>query len=459
MKYIDYFALPKFSVHDDQLYRARLLIGIIFAYLCVISLFAVFFAVAPGMSMSERFAGVLPTSAICFSFVGILHLLRTKGAYRFCAHAVITVTYIGIVAGVFITGGPLKTPTSTLLMLPVFLSFCLLERNDAYFWTLLVFIINIVAIGMSLQGFEFIMVTKPEMMDVTRGFNWVMAFLALVALMLVYEAMNSRLRTERDKEREKLQDVVNIAGGSNVVNQTAESLFSSSHNLIDSAIKQKTAVEQLSVTSEELGATSSKNVELAASAMQEIMNTEGNVNDSEAHISELLDAMQQVRGLSEEIKSINNVINEIAYQTNLLSLNAMIEASRFGDGNGGFKVVALEVKKLAERSAEAADNINRLLERNMLAVQKGAMTSEKIKSSFEGIAATVKPLSLTVRTVSDASYEQNEAIHQIVDGLMHINHEIEQNQKLADVTSTMAEKLHNNASSLSHAIALLENGR
>ena len=99
---------------------------------------------------------------------------------------------------------------------------------------------------------------------------------------------------------------------------------------------------------------------------QDIQKNEKHVRESEIEVSSLVNCMAEVSNLSHEIQMINNVINDISYQTNLLSLNAMIEASRAGEGNGGFKVVATEVQKLAERSAEAAKSINELLEKNNL---------------------------------------------------------------------------------------------
>lgn len=166
--------------------------------------------------------------------------------------------------------------------------------------------------------------------------------------------------------------------------------------------------------------------------------------------------MQEVSSLSNEIQMINNVINDISYQTNLLSLNAMIEASRAGEGNGGFKVVATEVQKLAERSAEAAKTINELLEKNNLTVNQGVSLSEQISQRFDGIADSMKPLSTAVRNVSDASGEQNEAIKQILLGLDDIDHAIAQNQSMVERVNSVVDEMQDSAKTLSAALQELD---
>ena len=165
--------------------------------------------------------------------------------------------------------------------------------------------------------------------------------------------------------------------------------------------------------------------------------------------------MEEMRNSSEQIQNINNVVDEIAYQTNILSLNAMIEASR-SDEQGGFKVVALEVKRLAERSADAASDINKLLNENLKSVQSGVELTEGMSHTFANISAHMQPMVNQIQNIADASFEQNEAIRQIMEGIHDIDKSINSNQDLAEAFNKTVGELRNNASALNRVIKTLQ---
>ncbi len=301
-------------------------------------------------------------------------------------------------------------------------------------------------------GVDFIMVTQEDKIEVTRAFNWVMAFVTLVGLIVVHQFLNEKLKKERDDEKHKLTELLNITSDTDTLRDTSNDLFIASSELVSSSLQQKTAVEQLSTTSEELSATAQQNNVLAQNALVDIQKNERHIRESEQEVASLVQCMSEISSLSNEIQMINNVINDISYQTNLLSLNAMIEASRAGEGNGGFKVVATEVQKLAERSADAAKGINDLLEKNNLTVNQGVSLSEQISQRFTGISESMKPLSTAVRNVSDASSEQNEAIKQILLGLDDIDHAITQNQAMVEKVNNVVDEMQDSANTLSSAL-------
>lgn len=459
MNLIDKFALPHYGqAGGDALYKARLLTGILLAILALMTPYGLFFGLAPDMSLGERLAGVVPLTVMWGLFSGILWMLKNHGHYELCTHAVIGCACLGIYSGVFMTGGPAQTPSGMQLLIPAFMAFSLLGMSEGIAWACTIAGIFALLNLMHSFGFAFPMVTKPGMMEITRLFNWYIAFIILTALFIIHMQMNNRLRSERDIERDKYRHVADVATKSIIVNETADAMARSGEELLSASMQQKTAIEQLSTTTEELGATASQNKALAHSAMEAIRDTEKQLNTSASDIALLAETIHEILKSSEEIRTINNVIDEIAYQTNMLSLNAMIEASRAGDGNGGFKVVAVEVKKLAERSAKAADNINKLLERNFQSVKKGVSVSQIMQKRFREITENVRPVTESIQNVSDASHEQNEAIHQIMLGLNDIDRAIENNQRLSKASSDMAAKLHSNSAELLEALATLQQG-
>lgn len=273
-----------------------------------------------------------------------------------------------------------------------------------------------------------------------------LSILALLYKGLIHKKMDS---TYKDVMRQLIQE-------SATVTETADRLAENSEHLLAFTLQQKTATEQLAVTTEELGATAQQNSQLANSAMSAIRNTEHNIVQSKEIIDTLTHSMEKIRKSSEEIQTINNVINDISYQTNILSLNAMIEASRAESGSGGFKVVALEVKRLSERSATAANSINKLLASNFGYVQEGVNEAEKMRQRFEEISAAIHPLTMTIQNVNDASMEQHEAIRQITVGIDDIDAAVDENRKLVAEATARTSELRDNAESLMSVVHTLD---
>lgn len=297
------------------------------------------------------------------------------------------------------------------------------------------------------SGYHFPTFATPESIDASKTFSLMVVMLIIINLVAIYEVMNVVLRAQVDDERDKYKGMANIALEGSIVNQTAESLSESGASVLEATIQQKVAVEQLSTAAEELGATAEQNSQLARSAMNSVRQTNEYLTSSQSDIKELLQAMQDISTLSAEIQSINNVINDISYQTNLLSLNAMIEASRLGE-DSGFKVVALEVKKLAERSSSAGDSIDKLLSRNQSSVKSSVSISETIKQRFQHIADQVDPLVRDIQNVADASQEQSSGIQQMQFSLDHIDQAVQQNHQQAEETSILASQLRENSASM-----------
>ncbi len=244
---------------------------------------------------------------------------------------------------------------------------------------------------------------------------------------------------------------------SEIVSQNATTLANTSEDLLNFALQQKSATEQLSVTTEELGATAEQNQHLASKAMITIKDADNHVTQSRETIGVLVNSIDKINQSGKEIKTINDVINDIAFQTNILSLNAMIEASRSSEHNGGFKVVAMEVKRLAERSKQAAESINTLLNNNFQTVQESVNLAEDMNQRFNEISQAIQPLVGMIQNVSDASAEQHEAIRQITKGISEIDRAVDENKNLAALSSTTANELHNNATSLLNVVEMLQN--
>ncbi|MCM2209574.1 methyl-accepting chemotaxis protein, partial [Klebsiella quasipneumoniae] len=130
-------------------------------------------------------------------------------------------------------------------------------------------------------------------------------------------------------------------------------------------------------------------------------------------VQQMVGTMGAISTSSERIAEITNLIEGIAFQTNILALNAAVEAARAGEQGRGFAVVAGEVRSLAQRSANAAKEIKGLIDSSVDKVDAGSQQVEQAGSTIEEIVAAVKRLADTVSEISAASIEQSSGITQV----------------------------------------------
>jgi methyl-accepting chemotaxis protein len=149
-----------------------------------------------------------------------------------------------------------------------------------------------------------------------------------------------------------------------------------------------------------------------ASAAADLANgTQANAQEGREALRESIEAITLIERSSSAITDIVEVIGEIASQTNLLAFNASIEAARAGEHGVGFSVVASEVRKLAERSSQAADEISQLIAQSQERVGQGAQVSERAQVAFARIAESVTKTGDAIRHIADSTTVQQEASH------------------------------------------------
>lgn len=280
-----------------------------------------------------------------------------------------------------------------------------------------------------------------------------LAFISVCVWMANASNKHAAVKKQRDIMVQKFTDAATSVINSTVIDKSAEQLLGFSENLHKIAAQQNQSVEQLATAAEELQATSENNAEKANSSLQLIRQTEEKVSISRSDMDKLDKSIAELKSSGKKIQEINNLINEIAYQTNILSLNAMIEASRGSEEGGGFKVVALEVKNLAARSVSAAEDINDLLAQNEKVIQNSVELSSTVQERFASISEEVKPLAQVTRQVSESSYEQVRAIRQVSEGFLSIEQQAEKSEELAVSSREVSKVLKSNAKDL---VELLE---
>jgi methyl-accepting chemotaxis protein len=170
-------------------------------------------------------------------------------------------------------------------------------------------------------------------------------------------------------------------------------------------------------------------------------------------VAQVVDTMRGISESSRKIGDIINVIDGIAFQTNILALNAAVEAARAGEQGRGFAVVAGEVRSLAQRSAEAAKEIKSLINTSVERVEQGTTLVDQAGRTMDEVVSSIKRVSDIVAEISAASTEQSAGIQQVGDAVGQMDQVTQQNAALVEESAAAAESLKAQARLLVQAVA------
>ncbi|HPB67298.1 MAG TPA: methyl-accepting chemotaxis protein [Candidatus Omnitrophota bacterium] len=187
--------------------------------------------------------------------------------------------------------------------------------------------------------------------------------------------------------------------------ETSRDLSSVSQQISEGAEQQSASFEHISGTVQANAMDSNRANDLAQKAAK-------NVADSGTNMAKSMAAMEEIARSAKNINNVISLITEIADQTNLLALNAAIEAARAGEHGKGFAVVADEVRKLAERSAASANEITKLITNSMKQVENGVKLSQAVEESLKHVVEDIKSISEQTQGISSSTEEQAASMEQ-----------------------------------------------
>ncbi len=257
-----------------------------------------------------------------------------------------------------------------------------------------------------------------------------------------------------------------LAGIVNSVRGNAESVAAASAqiaqgntDLSQRTEQQASALQQTAATMDQLGSTVRNNADNAKQANQLAQGASSVAARGGSVVGQVVLTMKGINDSSKKIADIINVIDGIAFQTNILALNAAVEAARAGEQGRGFAVVATEVRNLAQRSAAAAKEIKTLITDSVEKVDQGTSLVDQAGQTMAEIVVAIKRVSDMVAEISEASTEQSAGVNQVGQAVSQMDQVTQQNAALVEESAAAAESLKQQAVQLVQAVAVFKLNR
>lgn len=233
----------------------------------------------------------------------------------------------------------------------------------------------------------------------------------------------------------------NLSETSDNLTSLSKELTTAAHKLAEGSSEQAASIQETSSTLEESSSMVHQTTQNTKEAEVIARQTKEFANKGNSEMQVMLQAMEELKRSSSEISKIIKVIDEIAFQTNILSLNAAVEAARAGDAGKGFAVVAEEVRNLAQRSAQAAKDTSGIIESNIALSEKCLTITEQVGNSLSEINDESSKVSGLLEEISTASQEQEIGIGQINQAVSQMERVIHTNATTAQESATSADQL------------------
>jgi methyl-accepting chemotaxis protein len=238
-----------------------------------------------------------------------------------------------------------------------------------------------------------------------------------------------------------LNTALELGSGAEQIASAASQVASASQTLAQGATEQAASIEETSASSEQINAMARRNTDNSQTTAGIVASTALRFVETSASMADMVLAMSGISESSEKISRIIKVIDQIAFQTNILALNAAVEAARAGESGAGFAVVAEEVRNLAQRSAQAAQDTASLIEESITRSKAGSVKVDQVAAVIHAITAESAKMKTLVDQINDGSQEQSRGIDQVTRSIRQMEVVTQGNAASAEQSAAAAEQL------------------
>lgn len=240
---------------------------------------------------------------------------------------------------------------------------------------------------------------------------------------------------------------------SSLVTAGSNNLAQAAQEIAEGAMDQSAAIEELQATFADITGGVEKTSEKLNDTYRIAQEYAEEADHSHTEMQGMVDVIGRINDTSKQIENIISEIEDIASQTNLLSLNAAIEAARAGEAGKGFAVVAGQIRSLSEQSAKAAVDTRQLIESAIAVSNEGNEAAERVSTSIEKVINGMKEVADSSQKLSEIADEQAKAMEQAEAGINQISDVVQSNSANAEETSATSEELSAQAETMNELIS------
>jgi len=254
--------------------------------------------------------------------------------------------------------------------------------------------------------------------------------------------------------KNQMNDVMTqINEASSLVEAGSNNLAQAAQEMAEGAMDQSASIEELQATFADITGGVEKTSEKLNETYKIAQEYAQEADHSHTEMQGMVDGIGRINDTSKQIENIISEIEDIASQTNLLSLNAAIEAARAGEAGKGFAVVAGQIRSLSEQSAQAAVDTRQLIESAIAVSNEGNEAAERVSTSIEKVINGMKEVAASSQELSEIADEQAKAMEQAEAGIDQISEVVQSNSANAEETSATSEELSAQAVTMNELIS------